>query len=144
MSEFLTHEFGKAKKLSEAQGWSEQEEIDGRDAWYSDQCKASLVDRAASDSTYLRLVNVTEDPHAMCPRSFATFWAMLSRAKVRFLRSEPIHNCPLHDNAPHYRDTLMRLKQELAKAEEPQNPTEAQSVKITKLQGHLSRKLKTT
>jgi hypothetical protein len=87
-----------------------------------------LVDRAASDSTYLRLINVSEDPHGMCPRSFPTFWSMIDRAKVRYLRSEPIYTCPLHDSAKLHRDTLDKLNQELAKAEEQQNPTEAQAL----------------
>ena len=99
LTPFLAKQVSRAKEVSTAVGWDGATEMERREEWFNDREDAHRVDRATYARLPLQKVRATDDPEGFEARSFNTFWGIIKRAKVRFLRSEPIYNCPIHTNA---------------------------------------------
>ena len=104
-----------ANKMSQVEGWSEIEETERRVRYYDSLLDDLKVDRALFNAATLQKLPVTEDPDGIEARSTNTFWSILSRAKVRFRRSEPIYNCKIHLEADKHIRDLAKAQDELAK-----------------------------
>ena len=84
----LAKQLARAKEMSAAEGWDESEELERRTEWFKDQVTDLKWDRAKYKRAPLK-IRTTDDPDQIEARSFNTFWDIIKRAKVRYLRSEP-------------------------------------------------------
>ena len=100
LPKFMSKQLSRTKEMSEVPGWSAEEETKRRENWYEARHQEFKVDRARYASPNLHKIPAKEDPDQIEARCYITFWEILKRAKVKHLRSEPIYNCPIHDNAP--------------------------------------------
>jgi hypothetical protein len=75
------------------------------------------ADRVVEGAQFLTKIGTTDDPHGLTARSFNNFWDILKRAKVRYLRSEPIYNCPIHLEADRNVRKLAEAQDDLSTAE---------------------------
>jgi hypothetical protein len=114
LTSFLAKQLARANEMSAAEGWDQSDEMQRRAEWFKDQLSDHREERAKYVKAPLNHVRTTDDPDQMEARSFSTFWAILKRANVRHLRSEPIFNCPIHLEAPANRRKLAAVQDELA------------------------------
>jgi hypothetical protein len=121
LSPFVVTALVVADRLASDPEWSLPGEWKHRLAWYQKRLATQRLDRAVQGShsgegqnwPSLATINVGDDPDGIKARSFQTFWTVLKRGSVKWLRSEPIHSCPIHEQGPKYIKKLERLQGEL-------------------------------
>ena len=78
--------------------WSQVEELGRREEWYRRRTAAMRENRAANSTKSLSRIAVDDDPDNIKARNFDTFWDILRRYGVRFVRARPDHQCEIHKN----------------------------------------------
>jgi hypothetical protein len=68
----------------------EDDDLEMRHDFFMSRVEYFRTDRVSVGSQSLNKIGTVDDPHGLTARSFNTFWDILKRAKVRYLRSEPI------------------------------------------------------
>lgn len=106
-----------AKKMSRVPGWSESAETERREQYFATLVDDLKADRALFKLGQLPKIPVSDDPDGIEARSTNTFWDILKRANVKYKRSEPLYNCPIHTNAGKNQRKLVKAEDELEKIE---------------------------
>ena len=133
LGKFLSKQLSQAKVMSEVQGWSQEGELKRREEWYNAKTRECKVDRARYMGLTLNKIPVKDDPDNIEARCFTTFWDIMKRAKVKFLRSEPLYNCPIHDNAAKNRRDHVKAEDELAQVEKDILDAKATAAEVSRL-----------
>ena len=130
---FMSRQLARTKAMSEVKGWSPEGELKRREEWYAKRTYECKVDRARCSDATLQRIRAKDDPDDITARCSKTFWDIIERAKVKFLRSEPIYNCPIHDNAAKNRRDHAAAEDELAKVEKDLVEAKATGVDVARL-----------
>ena len=109
----MAKQINRAREMSAVEGWDQGEELERREDFFKDREYEARVERAKFVRTPLQKIRTSDDPDKIEARSYNIFWEILSRAKIRFLRSEPIYNCPIHANADLNRRQLAAVQDKL-------------------------------
>ena len=117
LSHHLAKQLSRAKEMSAVEGWDQLDEMQRREEWFNAREYDDRVERAKRVRVHMPVIKTTDDPDQIEARSFTTFWDIIQRAGVRFLRSEPIYNCPIHATAAQNRRQLAAVQDELTRTQ---------------------------
>ena len=112
LSVFLSNAVERATEMSKEPGWCQLGELERRERAYALIVDDARYDRIMTEASHLQKISVALDPDNIKARSSTTFWAILHRAQVRFRRSDPIWNCPIHAKAGRNRRQLAAAAQD--------------------------------
>ena len=119
LSGFLTERLKVANEMSAVPLWSQVEELGRREEWYSRRTDEMRFERAANSTKSLQRISVQDDPDNIKARNSDTFWRMLKRCGVRFLRAKPDHQCKIHKDAPANKRQLATAQDDLVNMRKP-------------------------
>ena len=113
LSDFLTSRLEVANAIAAVPLWSQVEELARREEWYRRRTDEMRWDRAANNDKFLFKISVKDDPDNIKARNSDTFWRILKRYGVRFVRAKPDHQCKIHKNANPDKRQLATAQDEL-------------------------------
>lgn len=119
MDTFLETNLVVAERMATAQGWTIHGELLRRTDHFTHQLQEAKLARALAGemTAHLQHPRTGADPDGISPRCYKTFWDILKRSGTRWLRSEPLYQCPIHEKGPARVRQLAKLQDLLEKAE---------------------------